>query len=574
MKRKVRRLSIRWKILIPASILLLIVCVALGGNAYSRIREGMIELGVEQAEMAAAVAYSAVDGDMLASIRPGAENNQDYQALLGNLREIQKTCGIAYLYTLYSDDGQKLYYGVDTDESENQAMPGDIFEESYEELAGIYSGEPYVQQFIDETENGSLISAYLPLYDSTGRVVGILGCDYDASGVVSKMQTMVRGIVKISAGLFVVAIVVLNIIVGRIMKRLRRVDDKIYDLVNNEGDLTQKLDVRSGDELEMIAEDVNELLEHIRGIMLRISEESGRLNCSMDAVSHSLTKAKDGISDVSATMEEMSAAMEQTSASLCQVNESVAGIDTTVISISGKAAEESRRSGDTVKKVQEIYSRAETDRSDAGRQAEEMSVTLNERIERSRAVIKIEALTEEIINITDQTGLLALNANIEAARAGEAGRGFAVVAGEIGSLATNSAKAAEEIQKVSHEVIGAVNELAAQAENMIRFMNETAMAGYEKLLENSRNYQNDVAHLSQMLKEFAEESEELRDTIDSIKEAVESVNIAVEESAKGVVSVTEAASDLTEDMESINSEAEAGTAVAAQLTVEVGRFKL
>ena len=574
MKRHVRKLSIRFQILIPAGLLALVICVLLGWNTYMRIETGMVAMGVQQAEMAANIARSSIDGDLLRSIGKGSEGSQEYETLLAGLRQTQKICGIAYLYTLYTDGEGGLFYGIDTDTSTAQLSPGDPAGMAYSEFADTFAGSPYVQDYIDRTSDGNLISAYLPIYDSAGEIVGILGCDYEASYVMDRMGAAVRSTIQISAIMFVAAILILNMIAAKLMRRLRKVDTKIYDLVHNEGDLTQKLDIRSGDELELIADNVNALLEYMHRIMLQISFNSEQLETSTESVVNSLVQARDSISDVSSTMEEMSAAMEETSASLWQVNESVTEIDNTVGSIAERATHEGQISSETVQKVQETYNRAEADRAEAGRQAEKMSVAVNEKIERSKAVKQIEALTEEIINITDQTSLLALNANIEAARAGEAGRGFAVVAGEIGSLASNSAKAAEEIQLVSQEVIAAVNELAGEAENMIRFMNETAMAGYEMLLKNSHDYQQDVDHLSEILNEFSQESQELRGNVNSIKEAVESVNIAVEECAKGVVSVTTVSTDLMHSMDNINEEAHCNREVVEQLGAEVGRFKL
>lgn len=573
-KTKVRRFSIRWKILIPATILIVVMCAVIGTNAYIRIKTGMIQLGVEEAQMAASIAGFVVDGDSLSQVKAGYENTEEYQSNLNALRQIQNLCGIAYLYTLHTDDNARLYYGIDTDESAGHQNPGNPFDGEFSEFSDVFAGQEYVQDYIDETEDGILISAYLPIKDSSGKVVAVLGCDYDASYVADRIDGARNSILQISGICLILALVILNLIVDRIMRSLNKVNRKIYDLVHNEGDLTQKLDISSGDELELIAGNVNALLEYIRGIMLNISDNSVHLGTSTSSIAESLISAKDNISDISATMEQMSAAMEETSASLTQVDESVVHITESISGISGKASSERDLAAEIMEKVQAIYESAETDRADAARQAAEMSEHMNERIERSKAVEQIDTLTNEILNITDQTSLLALNASIEAARAGEAGKGFAVVASEIGSLADNSARAAEGIQRVSQEVISAVNELANESEQMIHFMNETAMTGYERLLDNSRNYKNDVSHLSETMNDFADESMRLHINIDSIKESVDAVNIAVEESAKGVVSVAEMATDMTVSMESIKGEAESNKEIAEQLEREVKKFKL
>ncbi len=117
MKIKVRRFSIRWKILIPATILIIAMCAVIGVNSYLRIKTGMIQLGVEEAQMAASIAGFVVDGDAILHVEAGFENTEEYQNTLAALRQIQDLCGIAFLYTLHTDDNVSLYYGVDTDDS-------------------------------------------------------------------------------------------------------------------------------------------------------------------------------------------------------------------------------------------------------------------------------------------------------------------------------------------------------------------------------------------------------------------------------------------------------------------------
>lgn len=126
MKTKVRKLSIRWKILIPSTLLIIAMCAVIGANSYTRIKTGMIQLGVEEAQMAASIAGFVINGDSLSQVKAGYENTAEYQNNLNALRQIQSLCGIAYLYTLHTDDNARLYYGIDTDESANQKNPGAI----------------------------------------------------------------------------------------------------------------------------------------------------------------------------------------------------------------------------------------------------------------------------------------------------------------------------------------------------------------------------------------------------------------------------------------------------------------
>lgn len=573
MKQKTRKMSVRAKILLSTSVLILIICIALGGATFQRIKDSMIDMGIEEADMTATIVLKVIDKDMVKGLEPGCEDGEEYQSLLASMRDVQKSCGIAFLYTLYTD-GNEVYYGVDTDDTDGQHLVGEVFEVSYEELADVFAGEPYVQDFIDSTEDGHLISVYQPILDESGKVIGVLGCDYDASSVITRLDGMLKQVIEIAVLCLLAAIIILNMVVGQMTKSLRIVNQKIYDLVHSEGDLTRKLDIKTGDEMELIAGNVNTLLEHIREIMLNIAENSVRLNGSSQTVAQNISSAGVNITDVSTTMEEMSAAMKETHASLHQISESISEIYEAIEEISTNAGTGKSSSSVTMEKAAQIYEKAEKEQQDAKVLAQNIAASVNEKIEKSKAVEEIRILTENIINITEQTNLLALNASIEAARAGEAGKGFAVVADEIGKLAGNSAEAATQIQKVSTEVIQTVNELAEKAEEMLVFMEETAMNGYEKLLETSGNYRNDVGAMYDMMQSFADGSAQLRESIDSIKEAIAAVNIAVEESAKGVTNVTEMSVDLTASVGDIENEANSNRDIANQLNQEVNKFKL
>ena len=105
-------------------------------------------------------------------------------------------------------------------------------------------------------------------------------------------------------------------------------------------------------------------------------------------------------------------------------------------------------------------------------------------------------------------------------------------------------------------------------------MDETALKGYESLLKTSENYRGDVSDMGAMMQYFADESKEVKHSIDQIREAIDVVNSAVEDSAKGVVNVTEMSVDLTASVSEIQTEANTNLNIVHLLNEEVNKFKL
>ena len=167
-------------------------------------------------------------------------------------------------------------------------------------------------------------------------------------------------------------------------------------------------------------------------------------------------------------------------------------------------------------------------------------------IEGSKAVEKINELTNAIMAISSQTSLLALNASIEAARAGEAGKGFAVVATEIGSLASQTSETVGSINTIVADVNHAVSTLAEALRDTVEFLDKVVLKDYEQFAEVGDHYYTDSEGYSSGMSTIEESVIKLTDTIAEIAGALDGINSTVNESTIGVTDIADKTTNVVE----------------------------
>lgn len=349
--------------------------------------------------------------------------------------------------------------------------------------------------------------------------------------------------------------------------------DIINKITHNEGDLTERIHIKSKDELGQLVGGINNFLDELQNVISRIKGESDGLQMSVGNVNVQVNESNGIVNDVSATMEELAAGMEEVSATVQEINISAEGMMGSVNDIAVKANNGSNFVKSMSNRAKETREKASTSKRETDEMVRNIRTALEESMNNSKNVDKINELTSNILDISSQTNLLALNASIEAARAGELGKGFAVVADEIRVLADNSRTTANNIQEISGLVTSSVEDLVKNADSILEFIYSRVLGDFDKFVETTEEHYEEAETINKMLEEFARNANQLRSATEDMSKGMKGIVVTVDESARGVSEVAENASSLVETIASIQSEVDDNKVIAEKLMGEVNRFK-
>lgn len=444
-------------------------------------------------------------------------------------------------------------------------------------IQGLVDENDYVTAYIElgTTFQGFVVEVGEPTQTHMSEVVdaGIAEANANYNGAIRRSAM----ITAIMLAAFAVACIVINLLIHRMIVRpARKASRELAEIMRKieaqEGDLTERIPVKSKDEIGQLVKGINNFLEQLQTIIRKLKEESGSMHNAASVIHNGIVESNDNAGSVSAVMEQLSASMEEVAATLEQMNAGARDILTQVQEMTSETHEGDTLVTDIQKRAADIQLSVADSKQNVGTMMTAKENQLQEAIQNSKQVEEITALTGDILEISSQTNLLALNASIEAARAGEAGKGFAVVADEIRILADNSRETANHIQEISNVVILSVENLVSNANDILRFINEVVMADYDSFAQMAVQYNRDADDIDRIFTGFGDGVRQLEQTIAKMTNGIEGISTAMDESAKGVVNAASSTGSLVEAMADIQEEAELNERISQSLKREVDRF--
>ncbi|MDS1030572.1 HAMP domain-containing methyl-accepting chemotaxis protein [Bacillota bacterium LX-D] len=564
------KLSIRVKLATAFILLTIAVTTAVGSLTYCAAAKVLKNEFDNKLKGIASASALIINSDQHALFHPGDEKTIIFKQQLTKLLQVQKNNpDIAAIYTMAQKNNTLGYFVLDT--STDPSPIGEEYElepEMREALQGkIVNTKGY---YTDKW--GTYKSAYAPIFNGQGRIVAFLGVDISADKIASELGKLRRNIFIFSfiASLFALT---LSIFLARYYsKPLQVVSAILGEMAEAGGDLTKRIEIKTGDEIEKLAHSTNKMLQTIQHMISSIYK-----------IAQLVLQQSKTLADTAANSNAVTEQVAKSSAQLATgAEEQANGIENAVLKLNDIA--------NTITNIsvsnQEIVNQTQQTKNVTieGQQAVANAISQMERIKKTVefSAQEVQGLGERsgqiaimldmIKNISEQTNLLALNAAIEAARAGENGRGFTVVAEEIRKLAEQSKGAAQEITQL-------VTSIQAATEETVDAMSASTtevQQGMTTIQKTDRAFQHVLQSVEEITVRIAESTKAIQQIADSSRNVagyVEDIKAITEETAASTEEIAASIQDQSAHIERLTAASQAIEQDAGELQDLIAKFK-
>ena len=312
-------------------------------------------------------------------------------------------------------------------------------------------------------------------------------------------------------------------IANRLITRVKRIDIRMNDIAQGEGDLTVQLEIDdSKDEISSLALGFNKFVRKIHTDFSGISINAQTVFELSKELTHDAAHTKEKINTSSTATDLIADDIKTFVKDIALISE-----------YSEKTHMLTNQTITMAKNGEEVV-----------QQGVEQVKTLSQEIDNVNGLLKqleqnndkVASVVDVIGKIADQTNLLALNAAIEAARAGEQGRGFAVVADEVRNLATQTRSSTDEIREISQSILDSVHE-AVVATARMRTTGDETVSQVEDVSNSLVKITQEILEINNASEEISKLTKNQNDVILQINQSVTSVQSDVKEGADSVTGI-------------------------------------